>query len=378
MGKNFGKGLDVGTSNLVSIWTEDGTEIKKCFRDCYYPLRGDQLDFVKSKGEWNLTVINGNYYALGEDAFKTANLVGDEVRRPMAKGVLNPKDDTAKDIMEVIITSLIGPARTKGEICVASIPAESSDGEVSTIFHKGAIKKILSKLGYTFQPINEGYATLLALNPTIKKTNEAGETEVIPFSGIAISFGGGMVNLCLAYRSNPLLQISTSKSGDWVDEMTAMNFQDVQPNQVSAFKEKFFGFGKEYTDAEIQAIPGYKSPDKVAFFKKMMVVLESVYEELIQSTLEEFSEQFSKQNISSIDDPLEIVISGGTSAPEGFEDKIHEVLNLIDFPVQVSGVRRAENPLNSTATGAYVWALNLEAKRQKSTPVPAPAAEPTK
>lgn len=366
---NFGVGLDVGTSNLLCMTKdENGKEILKSIRDCYFELVEEDVDFIKDKGQMKLTNMNDRHFALGEDALVISNWLKKPVKRPMAQGVLNPTDDDGYLILEELISKIVGPARYKGETCVASIPADSIDGEINTITHKGAIKQILTKLGYSFVPINEGFATLISMNPIAEKNDEK-----MPFTGIALSCGGGMVNLCLAYRSKPMIQLSTSKGGDWIDLMTSKSFADVRPNQVTKFKENYFKFNKNYTDDEIESF-GYKTTERKRFFKKMMFVLEQVYENMIESTIESFKEKMKEENID-IEEELEIVISGGTASPEGFEQKFLDVLQNSGFPIQIKGIRKNANTLISTVTGALIWSLNLERKKEPATPTPTPTPE---
>jgi hypothetical protein len=365
----YGKGLDVGTSRLVAAWKESDKDVVVSLRDCYFELKDDDIDFIQKQGDWKLTTINGRSFALADDGLTVANWVKQEVKRPMSKGVLNPTDDDAVDILEELIGKILGAPRYPGEICVCSIPANTADGEIDTTPHVGAVKQIITKLGYTFQQINEGYATLLALNPKVEK-----DGETMPFTGIGISFGGGMVNLSLAYKMKELkkMQTSTSHSGDFIDSMVAKSFGKdpgtnswrVKSNQVTKFKEEYFEFGKKYTDEELNKL-NYKTPERKKYFNKMMTNLELYYENMMEYTVAAFKEKFEESD-QSIEEALEIVISGGTSTPKGFETKFKEILNNSEFPIAVKNVRKADNTLNSTVTGALLWAINLEQKKKNN------------
>ena len=371
--KYFGRGLDVGTSRLVAKWKESNDkETTVSLRNCYFELKDDDIDFIEKKGNWKLTTINGRSFALAEDGLSVANWIRADVKRPMAQGTINPTDDDAIDILEELITKLLGPPRYKGETCVCSIPSNSTDGLIDTVHHKYAVKQIITKLGYTFQQINEGYATLLALNPKIEKDGQN-----VPFTGIGISMGGGMTNLCLGYKSKPLLQMSTSRSGDWVDKMVAKSFGDtIKPNQVTSFKENYFSFDAVYSDEQLNEF-NFKTPERKKYFHKMMSSLEAYYENLIEYTVASFSKHFKESGLSVIEEPLEIVISGGTSSPKGFEGKFQEILLGSDFPLAIKSIRKADDVLTSTATGALLWALNLELKKpQGEDKAAAPAAKP--
>ena len=51
-------------------------------------------------------------------------------------------------------------------------------------------------------------------------------------------------------------------------------------------------------------------------------------------------------------------MSGGTAIPPGFRDRFAKILGEQDFPVTVSEIRLAENPLHATAKGALACALS--------------------
>ena len=71
------------------------------------------------------------------------------------------------------------------------------------------MQQVLSDLGYEVNSINEGLATVYA------------EMEESNYSGIGISCGGGLCNVCLAYLSVPVLSFSMPKAGDFIDHSAA-------------------------------------------------------------------------------------------------------------------------------------------------------------
>ena len=64
---------------------------------------------------------------------------------------------------------------------------------------------MLDELGYEATSINEGLAVVY------------GELEDSNYTGIGISCGGGLCNVCLAYLSVPVLSFSIPKAGDYID-----------------------------------------------------------------------------------------------------------------------------------------------------------------
>jgi hypothetical protein len=51
------------------------------------------------------------------------------------------------------------------------------------------------------------------------------------------------------------------------------------------------------------------------------------------------------------------VLSGGTAMPAGFQDRFEKALRAGDFPIELSEIRTAVDPLHSMAKGTLVAAL---------------------
>jgi hypothetical protein len=56
--------------------------------------------------------------------------------------------------------------------------------------------------------------------------------------------------------------------------------------------------------------------------------------------------------------PIPLVLSGGTAIPQGFKERFETILRASDFPVDLSEIRMAADPLTTTAKGALVAALS--------------------
>jgi hypothetical protein len=56
---------------------------------------------------------------------------------------------------------------------------------------------------------------------------------------------------------------------------------------------------------------------------------------------------------------MTVVLAGGTARPTGFLQKFEHLLRAEgDFPVPLSQVRMASDPLTATARGCYIAALS--------------------
>ena len=203
-----GRGLDVGTANLLGCAQNGAGEIVVGReRNAFLAI---PAEFVGNREM--LTKLNVPYvsykerlFVLGDAAFNLANMFGQEVRRPMQHGFLSPAEQDAIPMMRFIIHRLLGDPKTAGEKVCFCIPAPSIDKDNDTVYHEGIVSGILRKLGYTPQSMNEGHAVVYS---------SLAEND---FTGIGVSCGGGMFNVCVAYKTIPAVKFSVARGGDWID-----------------------------------------------------------------------------------------------------------------------------------------------------------------
>ena len=91
---------------------------------------------------------------------------------------------------------------------------------------------------------------------------------------------------------------------------------------------------------------------------RVTMALHIFYDELILKLLESFKRvMVATEKIPKITVPIPIVLSGGTSMPKGCKERFEKILKNISLPVEISNVRLAEAPLNTTAKGALIMAM---------------------
>jgi hypothetical protein len=335
------KAIDIGTAFIVGAEIKDGREVFTSERDAFFSMPKEDFaeEMLNDAGAYYIT--RGNHlFVIGEDALKFSMLTGNQAayRRPMAKGVLNPGEEEAIAMLELLIEGIIGRASHPGEVCAATVPCAPCDGDNDTQFHKIVVERCLTRLGYEVKIVNEALGIIFHENPTVTSNGET-----TPFSGVGISFGAGMTNLVVAWRAKKLFEMSVARGGDWIDEKVA-GVRGITKSKVTAVKERKLDLGKvDMRDA-------------------VQVALEIYYDELIRYTLAEFARQF-KGCQASIDEPLEWVVAGGTARVPGFVEKFEKALRATPLPFEVKGVRLARDPLNAPAAGALIAALSHEKKK---------------
>jgi hypothetical protein len=264
-------------------------------------------------------------YVLGDHAFDLANVLNKNTRRPMKDGLISPKEADALGVMKLLIASILGQPRVPNEVCFYSVPGDPIDSDLSVVYHKDLFDAVLRALGYRPHHIVEGHAIVFA------------ELVEEDFTGIGISCGGGMHNVCVAYKSMPALFFSTSRGGDWIDNNVA-NVLGIKPAKAALIKEKGVDLMKPKTREE----------DAIAIY----------YRNLINYTLTNIKERFlAAENMPSFPDSIAIVFSGGTALAGSFIELVRAVFKEMEFPIPVKELRLASDPLNATAKGALTAAL---------------------
>ncbi len=325
-------GIDIGTMNIVAA-RSDSTVVKST-RNVFLELDPDEIapsdlmnvSFVRNEEDNKLFII-------GSDAFTFANIFSQKVSRPMESGLISPNEVYAIDILTLMIKDLIGDVTT-GDIYVNySVPAEAIDAKRSVTYHERVFGRILSSIGVNHTPVNEAMAIIYS---ECAKEN---------FSGLAISFGAGCCNTVLSFKGIEALKFSTARSGDWVDINTADSLSMVS-NRVTNIKEKHLNLNEGFL----------KEKNKKT--RRVLEALTYYYESLINYTIKKIIKEFEEKVDIEIDEDIPIIVSGGTSLPDGFLELFKETLRKYDLPFEVSEIRRAGNPLTAVASGLLTKAVS--------------------
>ena len=338
----LGRGLDVGTASIVAAFAEEaeGGGIRhRLERNAFIDLRSNPFT-LKMLNRLGIDYVpfSGRIYVVGGPAFELANVFGISTRRPMKSGMMSSSERDAIPMEKMLIEMVLGHPQENGEICYFSVPADPFDSDLNVVYHVGLIERVLRELGYLPKPMNEGLAVVFA------------ELEEKSYTGIGISCGGGMFNVCVSYRGIPAVTFSTTRGGDWIDSNVAQVL-GISTSEATALKER----GMDLTR------PAGLEQEAVAIYTRS----------LIKYTLENIKKRFEeKSSMPIFRDNVDVVAGGGTSLLGGFIEVFRDEFQYMDFPFRVGEVRRARDPLNSVSRGCLVAALSD--KDLDKTPMSAP------
>lgn len=326
------KGLDVGTSFIVLSSENSGNIEYKDFRDAFYVIKPTTPVATKmiEKGLSGKTFIkdnDGSFIILGKDAIEKAIERNDTAKRPMYRGVVSSKEKDAKRILAFILKEVAGQASEPGEklvFCIPAQPVDQEDEDFDVGYHEDVVKTVLAECGYDARAINEAEALCYA------------ELENDDYTGIGISCGAGMTNVCVMLNGEPTVIFSTTKSGDWVDRMSAVATGE-QDSVVQAEKEAGgFKIGEHNDNPVLAAVSAY-------------------YERLIDYTVKQLSVALSgHKSLPKFKDPLKIIIAGGTSQADGYIEHFTKKITDNGFPLTVKEVVHANDPLHSVSKGCLI------------------------
>jgi hypothetical protein len=320
-------GFDCGTYNLIQARRKEDGKIE-CTKEVNafirIPLEDPFTYKMLEKCKVPLIQRKDHAFAVGERAVSLARTFGDaELRRPMSGGCLNPKEKDGYSILATMIHSMIGDITKDGEVLCYSVPANALNKETDIEYHQEVLKQIFSKYsvnGKTVQPypINEGRALIYA------------ELQDKFLTGIGISFGAGMTNLCFANRSRPAFQFSLVNCGDWIDRQAA---------KAAAVSEIIINKEKE----KINLLSEPRSEVERA--------IQTQYRILIRNTVKGIKDGLEDVKDKVPDEPIDIVLAGGTASPSGFDVLFRSAVDDIGLPIEVGEIRRPSDHLYAVARG---------------------------
>ncbi len=320
-------GLDIGTSRIVTARHGQQGYRYRSELNAFVSVPFSKLTEIALRKDNVPYAVRGEEILVhGNEAEKFADLLEVNTRRPMHLGILNPAEPDSLPRIRSLLELLLGEGSAGHELYY-STPAPLLGATDGHTYHEESVRRMLMELGFQPKSIHEGLAVVYA------------EMENSNYSGIGISCGGGLCNVCLAYLAVPVFSFSTAKAGDYIDASAAAASGELA-TRVRICKESNFHFNGRQQEKVHQALNIY-------------------YDETIRNLIGAMKEAFSTtRSLPRFNRPIPMVLSGGTALPRGFAARFEEILRSAEFPVPLSEVRLAADPLNTTAKGALLAALS--------------------
>jgi actin-like ATPase involved in cell morphogenesis len=325
------KGLDVGTMNIIAAERQGEkttlTQQRNLFVEIEY---SDVAEKMLARSDVLYIKKDNQVFIVGEDALNFANIFNTTTRRPMQRGILSRDEKSAIPMLRLIIERLVGNPRQSGELIYFTSPARPVDASHDVLYHQKTIESMLRKLDYTPRVLNEGMAVVYS---------ELADNQ---FTGLGLSFGAGMTNLCLAHYGVPVLTQAVARGGDWIDQQVA-EATGYTKDKVTAIKEREFEINPDNAGGEVQTA--------------LTIYYDSLTDYVVRTLQKEVTKARVEEGLT-----IPVAITGGTSAPKGFKELLETKLYAANLPFEISKVKMARSPLYSVAMGTLVAARAEEAE----------------
>lgn len=329
-------GADPGTYNLVSCHRDDkGNFVYKREVNAFLKLPLEDrfvFNMMKTAGV-PLIERDKMAYALGERACSMAYTMSTlELCRPMTDGCVNPREKDAFQILSIMLHSLLDGVKKDKELLYYCVPANAINEQTDADYHSKVLEMIFkaykSEEGFTVdpRPINE--ALCIVYSELSKKA----------YTGLGVSAGGGMVNVCYAMFGNPIFKFAIVNSGDWIDRQAA----------------KATGESVAFINREKTKIDLGKAPSGL-----VERAIQTQYRLMIEHTVNGIKKGLAEAGKAvRAENPIDVVVAGGTSMPAGFPELFRETLKEAKLSIPVGEVTRPQEPLYAVARGALLAAEN--------------------
>ncbi len=332
--KKYGIGLDVGTGFIVGASYGNGTKMRfNSVRDAFMSIDKSKFNpVIFNKNKLSYIDMEDKIVIVGNDAMEFARLFNSSAQRPLSNGVINPKEKSSAPILREIFSNIIKDlVKKEDETLIFSVPGlQIGNNNFNVNFHSMTIEALCKYFNVKAIPINEAYAVAIS---------ELGIDQV---TALSFSFGAGLVNACLTFKSINVFEFSIDKSGDYIDDRASKDSNESE-STVCHIKENELDLSKD--------------PFSVSDVERALIFS---YREVIKNTLNEVKKAFLNNNKVKLTDDIPIVLSGGTTKPKGFKELFEEELKNTDLSFKVSKIITAENPLTAVAKGCLIWANSLE------------------
>jgi hypothetical protein len=342
---SFSAGYDVGTMFCQVAKNDDNSQLfTSSVRNAFVEIpESDDIEDILTRNGWQWVRDGKSIYVIGEDSFQVAKLFPGkiEIRRPLQDGVLNKNEEKKNIVLASIIEGQLGKAKSENSVVTTCVSSPCIDREGDNTFHSARLKGMFSRLGWNVKIIEEALAVILNERPCV--IDDDGSE--IPYSGIGMSFGAGRANCMLAFKGMPILGMSVSRSGDWIDRMVCEQTGFPIAKIVEA-KEKKLNLSK--VDME----------DDISF------ALDAYYDSMLKYVFDHFVKKF-KEVKTEFNKPLNIVVAGGTSMPVGFEKKLESIVRSFDLPFKINNISKSKDPRNSVVLGLLTQSEIIRRKLEK-------------
>lgn len=301
-----------------------------------------RADGTKRPARWIQLEGDERIYVLGRDAEEFAYAKNETLLRPMAEGGITA-DEESMTILSSIVQGLLEMVEKEVGLFQDTVKltycttAKALNQDSNVAYHEQVIDMIIT-----------GYETPAKLDiHKFKESHAIVINESRDGTGIGISWGAGTVTVSYVKYGMEIYSFCWVGAGDWIDNQVARR-HGYNP-QLSKMRGKVSRetpttvAKRKHT---LDLTPGNEPKDRVGLDLVLHygVLIDWVVDGIVQGFLEHEVE-------AKIDDDIPVYLAGGTSSPNGFEQRVATAFGQRVLPFGIASVTKSARPLYAVAEG---------------------------
>jgi hypothetical protein len=342
--------LDVGAYRFRSLRVAENRLVTRGCRAVYsvVPASDGQKRLLRQV-RIAYGACDDGFVLMGDASEQLAHLFQIRTRDLMPGGRIPQDDPLARQVISVLIESLLPEPRQEHEICSLVLPVISNP--TGGVADQGEEWELLAQLvrlrGY--QPVAYGSAMGLMLATLVEQS----------FTGIGMVFGASHCDVSIAHRGTEVCHCSIPRGSTWIDEQMAQEAND-------------FGYqsnGERYLDTPAQQrlreqFAGSLVLPRDPYAKQ----LSSLYGNLVAEALKATANMIeATPRAQTIPQPVTVVCGGGAARTHGFAELLAHALEATPLPLATDQICVATESDATVARGALISAeLESQTRSKRS------------
>ncbi|TWT49922.1 hypothetical protein KOR42_37400 [Thalassoglobus neptunius] len=292
-----------------------------------------EIHEIASQSRIPYSVAESSLVFLGKTAVEIAPEIGRPLSAVFRNGYLPEKDPVARQVLSILIETLLPPATHPDERCGVSIPASAGRRQSSKT---NFIHQLLSLRGY--HPLLLDPATALAISE-LASSNMTGLTVVV---------GAESVAFALMHRGRSVFHSQYSKGFREIGQRFATEFHQFVWDQN----------GTQFLDLEAASrlLPTLKTNSASEPNNQQKWLAKSIFDLIFSAWNAQYLRLFRELDDPVFREELQVVYTGGPTHFEAFPDLLRAVFQNSAIPISIGMCRPSRFAPYGVARGLLVHA----------------------
>lgn len=327
--------LDLGAHALRSLMCR-GDALRARRQRSAYAITPDvpaQRDMLR-QARIGFANCDGNLVLMGDSAIEMARVFDVPALDLLPAGMVPTNNPVARQILAILVDSLLGAPQEADEVCCFIQPAQVVDSRDERAESQEFFRRLIRIKGFQPLAMTAGQALVFA------------ELARDGFSGIAAVLGASGCELTVAHRGVPMFSRSIPRGGRWLDEQVA-RLCDMIRHDASGRVRNDVDQASRLRESARSALlsPTIEAERHLQF----------AYHDLANHLCGEILRSLEETpRIGELPAPVSVVFGGGLFETPGLADLVSQKLMAMRLPVSIRAPRVAQRGQYAVARGCLI------------------------